>query len=172
MLMPMLMPTMACMDTEDMDLGISIGISISISISRPLAIMKTRIAKDCATNIAGGSSRVSGNTYWVKGSNDTMGLRLSRPLAEMSKGVSIKSISIARISINSWAYITAGKTIWVVCNPETISIITIVSICVSISIGISIRCSISIRISLAKVVWQALDTSVAEAKSSAVMCDT
>merc|ERR1711970_1551620 len=102
---------------------------------------------------------VSSNTDWVKRSNDTMGLRLSRPLAEMSKGVSIKSISIARISINSWAYITAGKTVWVMGNPKTISIITIMSI----SVGISIA--------LAKVVWQALDTSVAEAKSSAVMCD-
>jgi len=152
-------------------IGISIG--ISISISRPFAIMETWITKDSATNIAGSRSRVPGNTDWVvQRSNDTMGLRLSRPLAEVSKGMSVISISIAWISINSWAYITAGKTVWVVGNPKTISIITIVSI--SISIGISIRSSISISIGipLAKVVWEALDASMAEAKTSAVMGNT
>ena len=151
--------------------SISIGISVGISISRPLAIMETRITKDSATNIAGSVSRVPGNTDWVvQRSNNTMGLRLSRPLAEVSKGVSVISISIAWISINSWAYITAGKTVWVVGNPKTISIITIVSI----SIGISIRSSISISIGipLAKVVWEALDASMAEAKTSAVMGNT
>merc|ERR1719422_1761082 len=123
--------------------SISIGIGISIGISRPFAIMETWITKDSATNIAGSRSRVPGNTDWVvQRSNDTMGLRLSRPLAKVSKGVSVISISIARISINSWAYITAGKTVWVVGNTKTISIITIVSIC--IGSGISIRSSISI----------------------------
>merc|ERR1712012_1477698 len=120
--------------------SIGISVSISISISRPLAIMETRITKDSATNIAGSRSRVPGNTDWVQRSNDTMGLRLSRPLAEMSKGMSVISVSIAWISINSWAYITAGKTVWVVGNPKTISIITIVSI--SIGSSISIRSSI------------------------------
>ena len=151
--------------------SISIGIGISIGISRPFAIMETWITKDSATNIAGSVSRVPGNTDWVvQRSNNTMGLRLSRPLAEVSKGVSVISISIAWISINSWAYITAGKTVWVVGNPKTISIITIVSI----SIGISIRSSISISIGIpfAKVVWEALDASVAEAKTSAVMGNT
>jgi len=149
--------------------SISIGIGISIGISRPFAIMETWITKDSATNIAGSRSRVPGNTDWVvQRSNDTMGFRLSRPLAEVSKGMSVISISIAWISINSWAYITAGKTVWVVGNPKTISIITIVSI--SIGSGISIRRSIGIP--LAKVVWEALDTSMAEAKTSAVMGNT
>ena len=148
--------------------SISIGIGISIGISRPFAIMETWITKDSATNIAGSRSRVPGNTDWVvQRSNNTMGLRLSRPLAEVSKGMSVISISIAWISINSWAYITAGKTVWVVGNPKTISIITIVSI--SIGSGISIRRSIGIGIPLAKVVGQALDASMAEAKTSAVM---
>jgi len=152
-------------------ISISIGVGIGISISRPFAIMETRITKDSATNIAGSRSRVSGNTDWVvQRSNDTMGFRLSRPLAEVSKGVSVISISIAWVSINSWAYITAGKTVWVVGNPKTISIITIVSI--SIGSGISIRRSISIGIPLAKVVWQTLDASVAEAKTSAMMGNT
>jgi len=151
--------------------SISIGIGISIGISRPFAIMETWITKDSATNIAGSRSRVPGNTDWVvQRSNDTMGFRLSRPLAEVSKGMSVISISIAWISINSWAYITAGKTVWVVGNPKTISIITIVSI--SIGSGISIRRSISIGIPLAKVVWETLDTSMAEAKTSAMMGNT
>merc|ERR1711937_448393 len=88
-----------------------------------------------------------------------IGISISRPLAKVSKGMSVISVSIARISINSWAYITAGKTVWVVGNPKTISIITIVSI--SIRSGISI----GIGIPLAKVVWEALDASVAEAKT-------
>jgi len=166
---PVSIPSISIQTIVSIGIGISIG--ISISISRPFAIMETWITKDSATNIAGSRSRVPGNTDWVvQRSNNTMGLRLSRPLAEVSKGMSVISISIAWVSINSWAYITAGKTVWVVGNPKTISIITIVSI----SIGISIRSSISISIGipLAKVVGQALDASMAEAKTSAVMGNT
>jgi hypothetical protein len=151
-----------------------ISISFSIGISGPLAIMKTRIPKGSGPNIAGSMSWVPSNSKRMCKSNNTM--RLSRPLAEVSM-VSIKSITISWIAESWIANIRAGKGIWMVSNPKTISAISIVTIVsISISLGISIRCgfsfSIGISVSLAKMVRKTLDTLVDIAMSCAMVSNS
>jgi hypothetical protein len=155
-----------------------ISISFSISISRPLAIMKTRITKGSGPNIAGSMSWVPSNSKRMPKSNNTM--RLSRPLAEVSM-VSIKSIAVSWIAESWIANIRAGKGIWMVSNPKTISAISIVtivgiSISLGISLGISLRYgfsfSIGVSVSLAKMVRKTLDSLVDIAVSCAMVSNS